>query len=81
MMRTDIHSLNCLHTESFASTAARLIRSVVELPVNLLKTAYLWQYRADQRHQLGEVTDVQLRDMGISREAARREYSKPFWLP
>ncbi len=81
MTRTECQSLNSLHADTFTSTVAKLLRSVGELPVNLLKQGYIWQHRADQRRQLSEITDHQLRDMGISREAARREYTKPFWLP
>jgi len=81
MIRTDLHSLNSLHTDQIAPVLTKQLRSVGELPVNLLKVAYTWQLRASQRRQLSELSDAQLRDMGISREAARREYSKSFWLP
>jgi len=81
MIRTECQSINTLHADTFTNIVAKLLRSVGELPVNLLKAAYVWQRRADQRRQLSELSDHQLRDMGISRQAARREYSKPFWLP
>jgi len=40
-----------------------------------------WQARADQRHQLASLSDHHLEDMGLTREAARRESAKPFWMP
>ncbi len=32
-----------------------------------------------QREELGELEDYLLRDIGITREQARREAGKPFW--
>lgn len=34
---------------------------------------------AKQRHALGQLTDEQLKDIGVSRVDALREASKPFW--
>jgi len=81
MIKTDIHSLSSLYGDQIVRALMTQLRNVGEFPVNLLKIAYIWQGRADQRRQLEELTAHQLRDMGISREAARREYTKPFWLP
>jgi uncharacterized protein YjiS (DUF1127 family) len=43
--------------------------------------ALLQRYHAvsSQRHALGELTDAQLADVGISRTQAREESAKPFW--
>lgn len=38
-----------------------------------------WYARAGQRRQLAELTDAQLRDIGVSRAQALREAGKPFW--
>jgi uncharacterized protein YjiS (DUF1127 family) len=81
MIRTEIHSLNSLHADTFITAIVKQVRAFGEFPVNMLKAAYLWQQRSDQRRQLSELSDNQLRDMGISREVARLEYTKPFWLP
>jgi uncharacterized protein YjiS (DUF1127 family) len=35
--------------------------------------------RWHQRHDLRELDDHLLRDIGVTREQARREASKPFW--
>ncbi|MBA3446014.1 MAG: DUF1127 domain-containing protein [Pseudaminobacter sp.] len=40
-----------------------------------------WVERRRQRHILAELTDGQLRDIGLSRDEAFREARKPFWRP
>ena len=46
---------------------------------HVVYTLHLWHERAKQRRALQALTDDQLRDVGISRPAARVESSKPFW--
>lgn len=55
--------------------ADRLVRVTTAWMTTLLD----WQDRANQRHQLGELNEHLLRDIGVSREDARFEASKPFW--
>ena len=38
-----------------------------------------WRQKQSQRLALLDLDDHQLSDIGISREAARREAEKPFW--
>ncbi|HEX6959990.1 MAG TPA: DUF1127 domain-containing protein [Ferrovibrio sp.] len=38
-----------------------------------------WQRRARERGQLAELSDIYLKDMGLSRADALREASRPFW--
>jgi uncharacterized protein YjiS (DUF1127 family) len=38
-----------------------------------------WWQRAQQRRQLAEMEDWQLRDLGISREMADAEAARAFW--
>jgi uncharacterized protein YjiS (DUF1127 family) len=38
-----------------------------------------WQNRARSRHELANLSDRQLRDIGLSRYSANFESSKPFW--
>jgi uncharacterized protein YjiS (DUF1127 family) len=45
----------------------------------LARLAMLWHERARQRRALAQLSDAQLRDIGISRGAARQEASQPFW--
>ena len=56
-----------------ATTAPRWI---LGLPAMLTT----WLQRARQRRQLGQLEDWQLRDIGITREAAANEARKPFWV-
>ena len=44
-----------------------------------LATLKRWHQRARQRTQLGALTPEQLRDLGITFDAARAEVAKPFW--
>jgi uncharacterized protein YjiS (DUF1127 family) len=38
-----------------------------------------WIERSKQRYALAELDDHLLKDVGLSRSAARREAAKPFW--
>lgn len=40
----------------------------------------LWRERARQRRHLAELPAHMLRDIGVSRSAARAEAARPFWL-
>lgn len=48
-----------------------------------LETARLWVARSRQRRCLGELAELSdhhlLHDIGVARDAARREAAKPFW--
>jgi len=46
---------------------------------NLSRLLLTWWQRAQQRRQLAEMEDWQLRDLGISREMADAEAARPFW--
>ncbi len=54
---------------------------LVRRPGGLLWLLLLWQERACQRHQLAEMSDHLLKDMGITRASAEHESAKPFWRP
>lgn len=41
----------------------------------------LWQERAVQRIKLADMSDHQLRDLGLTRCDVERESKKPFWRP
>jgi len=38
-----------------------------------------WQQRAADRHVLARLDDHLLQDIGLTREAVRRDLMKPFW--
>ena len=46
---------------------------------SIWKLMQLLHDRSRQRHQLARLTADQLRDMGISRQDALAESTKPFW--
>jgi uncharacterized protein YjiS (DUF1127 family) len=58
--------------ESLGSALARVLSQVIEL-------AQVWYDRAAQRHALQELSDHQLKDIGLSRADAAREAMKRFW--
>jgi len=43
----------------------------------LLRT---WIKRARQRQELADLSDAQLRDVGLNRYLIKREIEKPFWM-
>jgi uncharacterized protein YjiS (DUF1127 family) len=47
----------------------------------LIDTMGIWTARWRQRQALAELDDHLLDDVGLSREQARRDASKPFWTP
>ena len=50
--------------------------------IGRLRIVRLWIARSEQRRALGELAEQDeriLRDIGVSREAARGEAAKPFW--
>ena len=46
----------------------------------LRRTIGLWLRRARTRRRLAELTDRDLRDVGLDSGAALREAGKPFWV-
>jgi uncharacterized protein YjiS (DUF1127 family) len=46
----------------------------------VMKQCRLFSARARQRRQLRELTDSQLKDIGVSRVDALQEARKPFWV-
>jgi len=52
------------------------------LPAFLTRVSGLaatWQRRARQRAELAELSDLELHDLPVSRDAAEFEMRKPFW--
>jgi uncharacterized protein YjiS (DUF1127 family) len=59
------------------STMIANSRSVL---ANLEHDFTMWLYRAYSRNELSNLSDRDLRDIGLTRCDARREYTKPFWM-
>ena len=47
--------------------------------VGIWKNLSLWIERAQQRKELSELSDHQLKDIGITRDEAEMESNKKFW--
>jgi len=59
-----------------ASSGAKTGRHMLS---SLVRTIEIWLIRRHGRQELNSLDDEQLKDVGISREDALREASKPFW--
>lgn len=46
-----------------------------------LRVVSVWTLRRRTRIALSELTEAQLRDIGLEREAALEEARRPFWQP
>ncbi|MCK9817943.1 DUF1127 domain-containing protein [Pseudomonas sp. MAFF 302046] len=73
-VRLSLHSQDLVEGQERAM-AARLSGCA---PIGLGRWALYW-HRLHSRKALLELTPEQLRDIGLSREQARREGLKPFW--
>ena len=46
----------------------------------LVEQLWTWLRCARERRELAELSDAQLRDVGLSRHMVKREVEKPFWM-
>ncbi|KAJ56732.1 hypothetical protein ACMU_07275 [Actibacterium mucosum KCTC 23349] len=61
----------------FLSTSPKLYRE--SFATILVKLANVWMSRRATRKHLGRLTDHELKDIGLTREQALTEATKPFW--
>jgi uncharacterized protein YjiS (DUF1127 family) len=54
-------------------------REIEQLLVNVLEQVLVWHQRMIERRQLAALSDVELRDIGLSRTDIAGEINKPFW--
>jgi|EndMetStandDraft_8_1072994.scaffolds.fasta_scaffold90540_2 uncharacterized protein YjiS (DUF1127 family) len=47
--------------------------------LRFLAVPLLWLQRARYRHELSQISERQLRDVGLNPAVIRRESAKPFW--
>src|SRR5258708_4935204 len=71
-----IIGLSSLGYAAEAATSRATTRSPLELCRAVLPT---WLARARERNALSDLDDRLLDDIGLGREAAEREWRKPFW--
>jgi uncharacterized protein YjiS (DUF1127 family) len=69
---TMVHSRSAPRVAAPQSPANRLARLVA-----LLRS---WSRRRRERQELAELSDLQLRDVGLSRHMIKHEVEKPFWM-
>ena len=64
------------HVSRQHTTSVTAVKPFFAEMINVL---WLWNERARQRRHLSGLTQRELDDIGVSREAALQEAAKPFW--
>ena len=59
--------------------AAPLVLRLWTLTARVLVVLALWQQRARERHQLANLGEHMLRDLGLQSDKVEAECAKPFW--
>jgi uncharacterized protein YjiS (DUF1127 family) len=62
-----------------SEAGALLVRSVAGIFIRVGTVLARAQERSRQRYALMELDDHMLRDIGLERDQAEREWSRPFW--
>ena len=62
------------------TATTNLFRAVVQLPSKTIALLYTWQTRLDDRKQIAELSDWQLKDLGLNRTLADAEAQKSFLI-
>lgn len=75
-MQEDFRPQGAGSAAAFAGRWSRIRFSPLAGLIELLLT---WQERAQQRHQLHQMSERELRDIGLSRADVESECAKPFW--
>ena len=65
------------------STTTQIVQRISKNPtarwIRIKRVISEWRNRARCRHEFANLSDRQLRDIGLSRYSANFESSKPFW--
>jgi uncharacterized protein YjiS (DUF1127 family) len=54
-------------------------RGLMRLGGSVVRVVWAWTERSRQRRALAKLDDRLLRDIGLTRDQARRECANPFW--
>lgn len=65
----------------FSAATTNLFRTVVQLPEKAIAQFYTWQTRLDDRKHIRQLSDAQLKDIGVSRTDADKEANKSILIP
>lgn len=76
--RLALLSRECELAESATGVAGNSVSNKNTTPAGMSRWALYW-HRARSRRALLELTDTQLRDIGLDFQQARSEGMKPFW--
>ena len=60
-------------------THGGLLKALLRLPIVLLDLMIDWQLRAEERASMTEMSEHQLRDVGLTAEDIRQMAAKPHW--
>ena len=60
--------------------ALLVARGADRLIADALNAGFQWRERSRERRQLAALSEVMLRDIGLTRADVERETQKPFWL-
>lgn len=71
--------MTTVHFRSAARVAVRKTLPAWRLS-QLLALLLTWLWRARSRRELAQLSDAQLRDVGLNRDMINREAEKPFWM-
>ena len=61
------------------TAAGKAVVAIADWSIRASDTLLLWLERYRQRRALGALSDHMLKDLGLSRSDAGREYGKRFW--
>ncbi|NQW01018.1 MAG: DUF1127 domain-containing protein [Rhodospirillales bacterium] len=76
------NSLNqAVQANHINAAVKNLFRAVVQLPEKTIGQLYTWQARQHYRSQLRNLSEAQLRDVGLSRAMTDAEADNPFLIP
>ena len=60
-------------------THGGLLKALLRLPIVLLDLMIDWQLRAEERASMTNLSDSQLRDVGLTADDMRQMAAKPHW--
>jgi uncharacterized protein YjiS (DUF1127 family) len=72
-------SLSTLNAKHVGHSSVKPTSAKAGLIVSIGRTILMWQERASMRHNLSQLDQENLNDMGIDHTFVEMEVKKPFW--